>query len=146
MFLMFKSEKSLLLYGLGFFGVAHVIVIITTYLMSVVTIMSVAIFIILIIIMADIYINFKVSGFMKYAVMIYMLLGTFSVTFALTILLSNFNLLNALLALGVSLWYISDIILGINKFWKPIKNSYTWIWATYAPGVLLIAYSLSNRG
>jgi uncharacterized membrane protein YhhN len=45
------------------------------------------------------------------------------------------------LPVGITLFLISDIILAVNIFVKPIQNSSIYTWMFYAPGQMLIALS-----
>jgi hypothetical protein len=69
----------------------------------------------------------------------------FLISITLVIAISNFNnslsLKSLFCLLGMFLFWVSDLFLGIDGFINKIKYSTIIIWGLYAPGQLLIALS-----
>ena len=88
---------------------------------------------------------YKYLGRMRIPVAIYALLISFMVCGAISTLFDHgFSpLRSALLVAGASLFYVSDIILAVDKFRRPFRLSRLANLATYYGGQLLIALATS---
>jgi len=88
---------------------------------------------------------YKYLGRMRIPVAIYALLISFMVCSAISTLFDHgFSpLRSALLVAGASLFYVSDIILAVDKFRRPFRLSRLANLATYYGGQLLIALATS---
>lgn len=91
-----------------------------------------------------VYLNTKFktdSKVLKYGLWVYTIALSIMWLCGLHTLDFQINRQTILIAIGVTCFLISDIVLSINAFWKPIPHSGLIIWGLYAPGQLLIAYS-----
>jgi len=137
-----KHDNSHLVYSISFFFFTHLLYLsafITRYIFSIFHFIPLIIISIIIIIL---YNKFKINNkFIKIGILIYM----FLISITLVIAISNFNnsltLKSLFCLLGMLLFWVSDLFLGIDGFINKIKYSTIIIWGLYAPGQLLIALS-----
>ncbi len=96
-----------------------------------------------IIILSFLYIRvlIKTAGKMLIPVLIYIFILDLMVYFAVTSLNNGITKPGLLLASGAVLFMISDFILSINAFVKPIPDSTVYTWLLYAPAQYLIVLS-----
>lgn len=142
--LMFDGEKTFLL-GLVSFLIAHII-----YSLAFVAITPMAMSdlfpaILLLVIAAAVYVFLLPGlGSMKIPVLVYSLIIIFMLSRALALLLrGQIDLVPALLVLvGSTLFYISDMILAIDKFRFKIRKNGWYILSTYFVAQALLALSL----
>ncbi len=83
----------------------------------------------------------KTAGKMFIPVLVYVLILDLMVYFAITGLNSGIHFSGFLAAVGAVLFMISDFILSVNAFVKPIRNSTVYTWLLYAPAQFLIVLS-----
>jgi uncharacterized membrane protein YhhN len=81
------------------------------------------------------------AGKMFIPVLIYVLIIDTMGYFAITGLNNGFGLYEISVAAGAVLFWISDFILSINAFVRPINKSTVWTWLFYAPAQMLFAIS-----
>ncbi len=100
-------------------------------------------FIVLISLLSFLYIKvlIKKAGKMLVPVLIYVFILDLMVYFAITTLNRGITTSGILLASGAVLFMISDFILSVNAFVKPIPNSTVYTWLLYAPAQYLIVLS-----
>ncbi len=140
--LMFKSSRAFLS-GLVFFLIAHVIysIVFTVHSGFVPSDWNWALILMLLAILIYGYL-YSGLGNMKLPVLVYVLVISFMMHRALSTLSGSFfNLAQAVaIVLGAALFYLSDLILAINKFKRPLKYNRLSL-AFYYAGQLLIALS-----
>lgn len=140
--LMFKSARAFL-FGLGFFLITHIIysIVFTTHsgFVRMDWIPAIILFGLAILIYGYLYSGL---GKMKFPVMCYVLVISFMMHRALSTFSGAFFNANQAWAitLGAGLFYLSDLILAINKFKRPLKYNRLSL-AFYYSGQLLIALS-----
>jgi len=131
-------KEDHLLYGLIYFAVGHLLLMIVALLNCSFNMYLIFIFIILSIIMLLLFLKFKsnLNPIMMKAVPVYMGLATISAGF-------SFGSNSFLFMTGVISFYLSDIFLGMREFWF-VNNRFFHIlvWIFYPLGVYLIANSL----
>lgn len=76
-----------------------------------------------------------------YPVLIYMLVISAMVFFAVSRLNYGASAKGVLVSIGALLFLISDILVAVNEFVKELPNGTIIVWAIYAPAQLLIALS-----
>jgi uncharacterized membrane protein YhhN len=84
--------------------------------------------------------KFKTTGH-KIAVGIYSVITSATMIIAIGNLGGYVGPRGILISLGATLFWLSDMVLGIHLFRKKIKFHTLFIWGLYAPGQLLIALS-----
>jgi uncharacterized membrane protein YhhN len=140
--LMFKSRRAFMM-GLVLFLIAHVVYssVFTVYSGFVKWDLISALILILLAIIIYFYL-YSGLGKMKFPVLIYVLIISFMMNRAISTFSGKFfNETQAfIISIGAGLFYISDLILAINKFKKPFKNHRISL-AFYYSGQLLIALS-----
>ncbi len=140
--LMFKSRRAFMM-GLVLFLIAHVVysIVFTVYSGFVKWDLISALILILLAIIIYFYL-YSGLGKMKFPVLIYVLIISFMMNRAISTFSGKFfNETQAfIISIGAGLFYISDLILAINKFKKPFKNHRISL-AFYYSGQLLIALS-----
>ena len=145
--LMFKSKRAFMI-GLILFLIAHVVysIVFTVYSGFVKGDLYIAVVLILLAIIIYFYLYPGLEG-MKIPVLIYVLVISFMVNRAISSFSGKFfNYSQALLiSIGAGLFYISDLILAVNKFKKPLKYHRISL-AFYYSGQLLIALSTGFFG
>ncbi|MDZ7333886.1 MAG: lysoplasmalogenase [candidate division KSB1 bacterium] len=140
--LMFKSARAFL-FGLVFFLITHIIYSIVFTAHSGFVRMDWVTAIVLLVLAILIYIYlYSGLGEMKLPVMCYVLVISFMMHRALSTFSGTFFNANQAwaIALGAGLFYLSDLILAINKFKRPLKYNRLSL-ACYFSGQLLIALS-----
>lgn len=83
----------------------------------------------------------RTAGNMFIPVLFYVFILDSMVYFAVTGLNNGLTMPGVLAAAGAVLFMISDFILSINAFVKPIQNSTVYTWLLYAPAQYLIVLS-----
>jgi uncharacterized membrane protein YhhN len=83
----------------------------------------------------------KTAGSMIIPVISYVLILDLMVYFALTKLNNGLSASGIIVASGALLFMISDFILSINAFVKPVPNSTVYTWLLYAPAQFLFVLS-----
>jgi len=83
----------------------------------------------------------KTAGKMLIPVIVYVLILDLMVYFAITRLNNGADTSGVLAAAGAILFMISDFILSVNAFVKPIRNTTVYTWLLYAPAQFLIVLS-----
>lgn len=79
---------------------------------------------------------------MKIGVPLYMIVLSAMMFFAIGNIGGNPGKADLLIAAGSVMFWISDVIIGINAFWKEVPKHLCFVWIFYAPGQLLIALSV----
>ena len=131
-------KKDHLLYGLIFFAIGHVLLIVSALILCSVNFITTLTLAGTGLGMGYLYMQFKdnLNGIMKIAVPIYMGLASLSLVFAITSGSFFFTV-------GVIAFYLSDVVLGIHLFWKPEEEIFgSLVWKLYGSGIFLIANSL----
>jgi uncharacterized membrane protein YhhN len=140
--LMFKSKRAFMI-GLILFLIAHIVysIVFTVYSGFVKGDLYIAVVLILLAIIIYFYLYPGLEK-MKIPVLIYVVVISFMVNRAISTFSGKFfNYSQVLLiSIGAGLFYISDLILAINKFRKPFKYHRISL-AFYYSGQLLIALS-----
>ena len=140
--LMFKSKRAFMI-GLVLFLIAHVVysIVFTIYSGFVKADLTSALILILLAIIVYLYLYSGLEK-MKFPVLFYILIISFMMNRAISTFLGNFfnNTHAILISIGAGLFYISDLILAVNKFRKPFKCHRISL-AFYYSGQLLIALS-----
>lgn len=145
--LMFKSKRAFMI-GLILFLIAHVIysIVFTVYSGFVEGDLISALILILLAIIIYFYLYPGLEE-MKIPVLIYIFVITFMMNRAISTFSGEFfnNTQAVLISIGAGLFFISDLILAINKFKKPFKYHRISL-AFYYSGQLLIALSTGFFG
>lgn len=140
--LMFKSKRAFMI-GLVLFLIAHVVysIVFTVYSGFVKWDLISALILILLAIIIYCYL-YSGLGKMRFPVLIYILGISFMMNRAISTFSGNFfnNTQALFISIGAGLFYISDLILAINKFKKPFKY-HRFSLAVYYSGQLFIALS-----
>lgn len=143
--LMFPSDRAFLL-GVASFLIAQVVYALTFGLLGGLHRQQIPIAAILAIVGGGFYAYmYRYLGKMKVPVGIYALAISFMVLMATGTLYSpHFSAVQSRLAtIGAVLFYLSDVILALNKFAHPFRMARVWNLALYYSGQLLIALSAS---
>ena len=90
-----------------------------------------------------IFLQRKMKCCMKFCVFLYTFIITITLWSALVQLLLNYSPITIAGAIGVTLFYISDVLLSMNKWIKPIPMADTLIMTTYYTAQFLIGYSIA---
>lgn len=96
-------------------------------------------------VLAFLYKNFRdglKDTILKIGVPVYMLVLSAMMFMALGNINGSYEKAGILIAAGASMFWISDIIIGVNSFWKKVPRYLCFVWLLYAPGQLLIALSV----
>lgn len=145
--LMFKSKRAFMI-GLILFLIAHVIysIVFTVYSGFVEGDLISALILILLAIIIYFYLYPGLEE-MKIPVLIYIFVITFMMNRAISTFSGEFfnNTQAVLISIGAGLFFISDLILAVNKFKKPFKYHRISL-AFYYSGQLLIALSTGFFG
>jgi len=142
------KENPYLLNALIFFSLAHILLIAAAFTIAPISWASVPAALVLAGLMTFYYILLfpslhKNSQIIKITVPVYMALASCSLVLAVDILANRITLETVLFFSGVLLFYISDIMLAFFIFMKRWQYSFIPVWLTYAPGIFLIALSIS---
>jgi uncharacterized membrane protein YhhN len=139
-----KPDNSHLLYSIFFFFFTHLsysIAFLTGYTFAIYHIFILTAFIILNILLYKIFkININ-NNTMKIGILLYMMLITLTLLIALGNLNTKISNKSLFISIGMFIFWLSDLIIGIDAYIKKIKYSTSIIWILYAPAQLLIALS-----
>jgi len=140
--LMFKSKQAFMI-GLVLFLIAHIVysIVFTVYSGFVTSDLISALILILLAIIIYFYLYPGLAK-MKIPVLVYVLIISFMMNRAIATFSGKyFSIIQAfLISIGAGLFYISDLILAVNKFKKPLKYNRISL-ACYYSGQLMIALS-----
>ncbi len=138
-----EGSQKKLQYGLIFFFFAHLIYIKTFFSNYVFAYYHIAIFVLVVIILLFTYFIFKKNFktiIIKLGISPYMI----AVSATMILAIGNLNAINTkalLISTGAIMFWLSDLVLGVDAFYKKLKFNALYIWGLYAPGQLLIALS-----
>lgn len=107
--------------------------------------LHIAFIIVIFAVLGILYMNFRDSlndPVMKIGVPLYMLVLSAMMFVAIGNIGNNPDRGDLLIAAGSVMFWFSDIIIGINAFWRKIPKHLCFVWSLYAPGQLLIALSV----
>ncbi len=142
--LLMIEEVNLLRYGIVFFLLAHIIYIFAFSAAYSFHPVQVPVFIVISFLAFQYIRKLRLdggAGRLFIPVVVYILIVSLMAFTAFSYLPHNFDRQSILRALGAFLFLLSDSLLGINAFIKPIPHSSVFTWATYAPAQTLIVLS-----
>lgn len=145
MALMFPKNRKAFSLGLGLFLIAHIIYAVAFTLLGKLSIWAMLPFSLLLICGIGFYMLIRSKlGSMKGPVIAYIMIISVMVGSAATVLGSPASnpVQGLMILIGALLFYISDLILAANRFWKPWKYNRISL-AFYYSGQLLIALAAS---
>lgn len=142
--MMENGDQTKLQFGMIFFVFAHLI-----YIYNFIQVYSFAFYQIIIafaivcVLLLTFFIfrkNFK-TAIIKYFIGIYMIIVSTMVFIAIGNLTTKITIKTILISIGSVLFWLSDLVLGVDAFWKKLKLESLFVWGLYAPAQLLIALS-----
>lgn len=141
------GDQKNLQFGLVFFLFTHFIYSYAFYLNYTFSLYHIfIIFIIFIILISAFFLfnkNFK-TPIIKILGSPYMLAVSLALLLGVGNLTTGINTRSIMIAIGIVLFWLSDLIVGFDAFYKKIKYDIIYVWGLYAPAQVLIVLSCYN--
>jgi len=139
-----EGDQYNLQFGMFFFIFTHIIYILAFLKGYGFQYYQIAVIIILLVILLLLHILFNKNYnqlLIKLLIAPYMLLVSGTMIAAIGNLSNGITIYNLLITIGSILFWLSDLILGFDAFFKKIKFNIAIVWGLYAPAQMLIALS-----
>jgi uncharacterized membrane protein YhhN len=141
------GDQKNLQFGLVFFLFTHLIYSYAFYLNYTFNLYHIFIVFIILIILISVFFlfnkNFK-TPIVKILGSPYMLAVSLALLLGIGNLTTGVNIRSIMVAVGIGLFWLSDLIVGFDAFYKKIKYDVIYVWGLYASAQVLIVLSCYN--